>query len=437
MLSLYLSLSISTSPALQRCKDRLNSLAISVKNRWPNVRLRVTEGWDEDGHHSKESLHYEGRAVDITTSDRDRDKYAMLARLAVEAGFDWVHYESKGHVHCSVKSGGQCGKRGEGEREQKEKALCNHSVAAKTGGCFPGRAQVTTEGGAVKAMRDLRPGERVLASSPTPDGRVELIYSEVITFLDRDPTAWKHFVVIRTEHGARLSLTAAHLLFVMEGNCSGVAAATARTIAIFASEARPGQCVLTTAAGEEGSIVNLSRIAQVGLREDRGAFAPLTQHGTLVVDGVLASCYAALDGHQLAHWALAPLRLLYRWTGPARLHGDGMHWYSQALYWNTYIPGVWQNQRDERGREGAREKERGRGEGESEIEREKEGREKRSMEHKKEVRRERKKKKEPEGVSKRGVQTEEERMGREGEREERGMLRLLPGQHVGGDSSGC
>uniref|UniRef100_A0A3Q3W3W9 Hedgehog protein n=1 Tax=Mola mola TaxID=94237 RepID=A0A3Q3W3W9_MOLML len=295
----------------QRCKDKLNSLAISVMNLWPGVRLRVTEGWDEDGHHSEESLHYEGRAVDITTSDRDRNKYAMLARLAVEAGFDWVYYESKAHIHCSVKS--------------------DHSMAAKSGGCFPGEASVTLESGGLKSISDLRPGERVLASAGG-----QLVYSEVLAFLDRDPATRKLFYTLQTVAGARLSLTAAHLVFVSEGNCSeGAVPAPGALRTVYASDARPGQCVLVAEGkvGQRHSEGHLSRITRVGVRQSRGAFAPLTQQGTLVVDGVVASCYAVVEQHSLAHWAFSPLRLMHSWTGSTGSHGDGMHWYSRLLHW--------------------------------------------------------------------------------------------------------
>ncbi|KFW74555.1 Sonic hedgehog protein, partial [Manacus vitellinus] len=220
----------------QRCKDKLNALAISVMNQWPGVKLRVTEGWDEDGHHSEESLHYEGRAVDITTSDRDRSKYGMLARLAVEAGFDWVYYESKAPIHCSVKA--------------------ENSVAAKSGGCFPGSATVHLEQGGTKLVKDLRPGDRVLVADT--EGR--LLYSDFLTFLDREDGSHKLFYVIETRQPrARLLLTAAH----------------------------------------------------VSLREEAsGAYAPLTAQGTILINRVLASCYAVVEEHSWAHWAFAPFRLL-------------------------------------------------------------------------------------------------------------------------------
>ncbi|XP_041662365.1 indian hedgehog B protein-like [Cheilinus undulatus] len=305
----------------QRCKDKLNSLAISVMNMWPGVKLRVTEGWDEDGHHSEDSLHYEGRAVDITTSDRDRNKYAMLARLAVEAGFDWVYYESKAHIHCSVKS--------------------EHSVAAKTGGCFPGDAQVTLEGGATKQMRDLNPGDRVLASSAS-DSLGPLLYSPVLSFLDHQPNATKIFYIIGTSTGLNISLTAAHLIYVTD--CTGEREPAEEPLGfirdgrprsrgprtVFASDVVPGQCVLTS-QGRERPQATLSVITFVEERRSTGLYAPLTQHGSIVVNGVLASCYAVLGNHHLAHWVLAPLRFFYSLMGPSEPQTDGLHWYPWLL----------------------------------------------------------------------------------------------------------
>ncbi|KAF7659145.1 hypothetical protein LDENG_00002540 [Lucifuga dentata] len=312
----------------QRCKDKLNSLAISVMNMWPGVKLRVTEGWDEDGHHSEDSLHYEGRAVDITTSDRDRNKYAMLARLAVEAGFDWVYYESKAHIHCSVKS--------------------EHSVAAKTGGCFPGDAQVILEGGTTKEIRDLHPGDRVLASAAT-DGHGPLLYSPVLSFLDWQPNVTKIFYVIGTAAGLNITLTAAHLIFIKDSNCAEGReetgegsflgpieevgtnwAGVAGLRTVFASEVQPGQCVLMT-KGRVGSQAKLSAVTHVEVQRGSGLYAPLTQHGSIVVNGVLASCYAAVDKHHLAHWVLAPLRFFYSLMGPSEPQTEGLHWYPRLL----------------------------------------------------------------------------------------------------------
>uniref|UniRef100_A0A8C6S2V1 Hedgehog protein n=6 Tax=Muroidea TaxID=337687 RepID=A0A8C6S2V1_NANGA len=331
----------------QRCKDKLNALAISVMNQWPGVKLRVTEGWDEDGHHSEESLHYEGRAVDITTSDRDRSKYGMLARLAVEAGFDWVYYESKAHIHCSVKA--------------------ENSVAAKSGGCFPGSATVHLEQGGTKLVKDLRPGDRVLAA----DDQGRLLYSDFLAFLDRDEGAKKVFYVIETrEPRERLLLTAAHLLFVAPHNESGSEETWARRgagpqpgpsaparRALFASNVRPGQRVYVVAERDGDRRLLPAAVHSVTLREEAtGAYAPLTAQGTILIDRVLASCYAVIEEHGWAHRAFAPFRLahtLLASLAPMRTDrsGDGgggsrvpppeadadapaagIHWYSHLLY---------------------------------------------------------------------------------------------------------
>ena len=85
-----------------RLRGKLERLARRVREEWPDLHLRVTEAWDERREHGDKSLHYEGRAADITTSDADPDKLGRLAWLSHEAGLDWVLYEDVTHVHVSV-----------------------------------------------------------------------------------------------------------------------------------------------------------------------------------------------------------------------------------------------------------------------------------------------------------------------------------------------
>lgn len=217
-----------------------------------------------------------------------------------------------------------------------------HSVAAKTGGCFSGDAEVILEDGVTKPMRDLRPGDRVLSSSAA-EGRGPLVYSPVLTFLDRRPNITSVFYTISTVAGHHITLTAAHLIYVTDCTWNETRAGphpdSAREVGfsrdsglriVFASEVRPGQCVLTS-GGKAGSPATFSPVTLVRARRSMGLYAPLTAHGSIVVNSVLASCYAAVDSHHLAHWALAPLRLFYTLMGPSGSQIDGLHWYPWLL----------------------------------------------------------------------------------------------------------
>ncbi|XP_011139645.1 sonic hedgehog protein A [Harpegnathos saltator] len=321
----------------QRCKEKLNSLALSVMNQWSGVKLRVTEGWDEEGKHATDSLHYEGRAVDVTTSDRDRSKYGMLARLAVEAGFDWVYYESRSHIHCSVKS--------------------DASSIGKAGGCFPGKSLVRTEDGATKRLEEVQLGERIAAL----DSYGNVVYSEVIAFLDRSPFERRQFIRLTTESGRVLTLTPAHLVPVED------------RASVFAAKVQAGDRILVSASttskledqveGQVKSDLRWDTVVEAKLVLEEGVFAPLTTEGTLLVNDVVASCYAVVDSQSVAHYAFLPLRIWHSMVSffvqrpteaprypEVRQHAaigislnqtsssttiptqDGVHWYASLLY---------------------------------------------------------------------------------------------------------
>lgn len=295
----------------KNCKVKLNELARLVKKKWgtEGVKLRVISAYDIDDvnvrRHGKTSLHHEGRAVDLTTSDRDKEKYPILGSMARDAGFNWVLYATKGYIHASVKA--------------------DDDADYRKAGCFPETAAVHLEGGATKTMKDLQIGDRVASM----DSYGKIVYSKVLTFLDIKRNATNEYITIQTENpAAKLAITESHLIYQLNKQSS-------RETALFARDLRVGNFVYV----RQGSTLEkftAGRVAAIARSQGKGVYAPLTEEGNIVVDNVLCSCYAVFSDAQVAHYSFAPLRFAeWLFPGIASHNTSGVHWYANLLY-NLY-----------------------------------------------------------------------------------------------------
>jgi len=218
----------------------------------------------------------------------------------------------------------------------------------KSGGCFPGKSLVRIENGDTKRLDQVRLGERIAALN----SRGDVVYSEVIAFLDRSPSEKRQFIRLTTISGRVLTLTPAHLVPV-DGRSS-----------VFAAKVQPGDKILVNdvAANAENDnhVDNRLRwdsVVETKLVLEEGVFAPLTTEGTLLVDDVMASCYALVDSQSVAHYAFLPLRIWNAitsvFTGKlddtrySEIRQDdikrnqstiqnGVHWYASMLYSLSY-----------------------------------------------------------------------------------------------------
>ena len=100
-------------PAMLLPLYRLSAL---VLDEWDGaVHLRITDAYDSLLEHDlnqpdenrKISLHFEGRAIDLTTWPVEPGYYSRLCMLAHCAGFDWVHNEAS-HCHAAIRVESLC-----------------------------------------------------------------------------------------------------------------------------------------------------------------------------------------------------------------------------------------------------------------------------------------------------------------------------------------
>ena len=203
--------------------------------------------------------------------------------------------------------------------------------------CFPFFSSVQSKNSSstsLKKMEDLMIGDEVLAVNE----QGHLVYTPIIAFLDRAPSDTTKYIVIETENNHKLHLSFAHLMFTNDSSKP-----------VYASDIEPGKYIFTL--GDQENSLQLSKVTHVDTTSAVGKYAPLTEEGTIFVDGVLASCYAGVSGDQSdIHSLFAPLRVLHN-TFPRLSNSDhqlgqeGIHWYANTLmqmrsYMKEYVPDV-------------------------------------------------------------------------------------------------
>jgi hypothetical protein len=179
-------------------------------------------------------------------------------------------------------------------------------------GCFPGRASVYVKGRGPVPVSELCQGDFLLCGDASAG---QLLFSPFLGHMHTEVSNPARFVSVKAgaTDGAPLLLSPEHLIFAASSEDAPPVAVPAVTLA-------EGQWILRVDP-LCGSFrrVQVSEVTEVA---DKGFYAPLTQCGTVVVEGALCSCYAdALPAtlpawfrrlattHQAMHQAILPLRL--------------------------------------------------------------------------------------------------------------------------------
>jgi len=160
--------------------------------------------------------------------------------------------------------------------------------------CFPNFALVLTRHGVVK-ISELEIGEEIKVMQK--DNTIG--WSPVIGWAHRDPEQDATFVELSTS-SRKITLSPDHLLPVVKMGDDKHHHVKAGTVV-------KGDCVLQM-TGDGFQTMPVTSLRTV---ESRGIYAPLTMAGTVVADGIAASCYASVPSHSAAHAALAPVRAAF------------------------------------------------------------------------------------------------------------------------------
>ena len=255
-------------------------------------------------------------------------------------------------------------------------------VSLKQAECFPGSAKIRSRKHGLIELESLAIGDHV-QTQRYANGRFEEHYTEVIGFLDAVHDIQQPYLTFQTEAGLSLDATRSHLIYTgsIESstyNRSDLALSMDATLSSIRKHAEgfSGSLVYThektlarpvigsvsfdqmevslhkishqasdevvdirpaymLAPGDElimtqKRATNRTRITKVTRKNMTGAFAPLTDEGSLLINDVLVSCYAKIDDAVTAHRVFMPYRYISKVT-PLRMRQNLLDWYVHFL----------------------------------------------------------------------------------------------------------
>jgi hypothetical protein len=186
---------------------------------------------------------------------------------------------------------------------------------ASGGGCFPGSARIYAKDRGPVRVDELEQGDMILCGDA---GQASLSFSPFVGHLHFEPDVLEDYIAIETSMDSRvgspLLISKDHLIFAADSQ-------NGRAIAVSARDLRKGDWLCR--ASSEGDLQR-AEITNISIMHGlRGRYCPLTQSGTLVVEGSLCSCYVnpfienapawlrrLAKNQELAHNVLLPLRLM-------------------------------------------------------------------------------------------------------------------------------
>ena len=150
--------------------------------------------------------------------------------------------------------------------------------------CFPPDATVETKNGKIP-MKMLDIGTEIL----TIDQQGQLIYSPVVTFVNKNAKQEGKFTTIETEDGTTLTLTRAHLIYkTYYSNSTQVHLQNPDSILpVFASKIKVDDYIFTASKQHNLRLMFPSKVVKVTNSKMKGVYAPLTAEGRMVVDNAL------------------------------------------------------------------------------------------------------------------------------------------------------